>query len=78
MSDWLIIRIPLNNPNKIEVVDVLPNVPIKWQDYLDKVAEREKKPGRYLVANTLYKEGEAFYPPKKRRKYHQTEKNSGE
>ena len=78
MSDWLIIRIPFDAPNKAEILELLADVPLDWQKYLDKVAKTTKKPGRYLAADILYKVGEAFFPSKDQRKYHQTEKESND
>lgn len=78
MSDWLIVRIPFDDPEKVEVVKQLSNVPLNWKDYLEKIAKRTKKPGRYVVTNILYQEGEAFFPQNKKVEYQKTEKESGD
>ena len=78
MSDWLIVRIPFDDPQNPEIIEVLSNVPINWRDYLEKVTKNTKKPGRYLAANLLYKEGEAFYPKTRKRKYKKTLRESGD
>lgn len=78
MSDWLIVRISDNNPNKVEVVEVLANVPSNWKRYLQKVAKQKKKCGRYIAANLLYGQGDAFYPSRLKKKIRKTEKQSGD
>lgn len=42
MSDWLIVRIPFDDPQNPEIIEVLSNVPINWKDYLEKVAKKQK------------------------------------
>ncbi len=78
MSDWIVIRIPFDKPNKPEIVESLADIPLNWKKYLSQVAEKTKKTGRYLVANIMYNEGEAFYPKTIAKDYHQTEKESGD
>ena len=78
MSDWLIVRIPPDKPNKVEVEEVLPNIPANWKKYLENVAKKKKKKGRYLAANLLYDQGEAFYPRNLKKKYHKIQKESGD
>lgn len=78
MSDWLVIRIPLDDPNDAEVIESLSNVPLDWKEYLEKVAEKTGKPGRYVAADILYNEGDAFYPKNKEKEYEKTEKESGD
>ncbi|MCP6719521.1 MAG: hypothetical protein KJI71_04835 [Patescibacteria group bacterium] len=43
MSDYLVIRIPLDKPDKPEIIEFLSAVPIDWKKYLKEVAEKEKK-----------------------------------
>ncbi len=43
MSNFLIIRIPFNKPDKPEIVEFLANVPIDWKKYLKEVAQKEKR-----------------------------------
>ena len=62
MTDWVILRFPLEEPEKPEVIEVLANVPENWKAYLEKTANRTKKKGRYLVASIKYNLGEAFFP----------------
>jgi hypothetical protein len=75
MSDFLIIRIPFNKPDKPEIVKFLTNVPIHWKKYLKEVAKKEKKAGRYLVANLKY-ELDYFYPRNKEKAYKKTERKT--
>ena len=75
MSDFLVIRIPFNKPNKPEIVKFLPNVPINWRKYLKELAKKEKKEGRYIVANLKY-DLDYFYPEKKKKVYKKTEKRT--
>lgn len=72
MSDFLIIRIPLDDPNKPEIVEFLANVPINWITYLKQVAKKEKKKGRYLVANLEYNL-DYFYPEKEKKIFKKVE-----
>lgn len=78
MSDWLVIRIPYDKPNRPEIIEILANVPLNWKKYLHQIAKKTKKSGRYLVANILYNEGEAFYPEEAAKDYQETEKESGD
>lgn len=78
MSDWIVIRIPYDKPNQPEIVEILADIPLSWKKYLHRVAKRTKKSGRYLAANILYNEGDAFYPEKTAKDYHRTEKESGD
>ena len=73
MSDYLVIRIPFNKPSKPEIVRFLAVVPIDWKKYLKEVAEKEKKDGRYIVANIKY-DLDYFYPENKKEIYEGTEK----
>ena len=75
MSDYLIIRIPFNKPSKPEIVEFLAVVPIDWKKYLKEVAEKEKKDGRYIVANLKY-DLDYFYPEKKKEMYESREKRT--
>lgn len=75
MSDYLIIRIPFDKPNKPEIVEFLSDVPIDWKKYLKEVAKKEKKDGRYVVANLKY-DLDYFYPEKKEQIYRETEKRT--
>ena len=75
MSDFLVIRIPFNKPDKPEIVKFLPNVPINWKKYLKEIAIKEKKEGRYLVANLKY-DLDYFYPEKNKKRYKRLEKRS--
>ena len=43
MSDYLVIRIPFDKPNKPEIVEFLADVPIDWKKYLKEMAKKEKK-----------------------------------
>lgn len=72
MSDFLIIRIPLDDPSKPEIVEFLANVPINWKKYLKQVAKRERKKGRYLVANLEY-DLDYFYPKKEEKIFEKVE-----
>lgn len=78
MSDWLVIRIPLDDPNDAEVVESLSNVPLDWKEHLEKTAQKIGKPGRYVAADILYDVGDAFYPKVKQEQYKETEKESGD
>ncbi len=75
MSDYLIVRIPFNKPDRPEIVEFLSNVPIDWKKYLKEVAEKEKKDGRYIVTNLKY-DLDYFYPKKKEQIYRETEKRT--
>ena len=78
MSDWIVIRTPFDKPNKPDIIEILAEVPLDWKKYLRRVANKTKKAGRYLAANLLYNEGEAFYPKTTAKNYHQTEKESSD
>ena len=75
MSDYLVIRIPFDKLNKPEIVEFLSTIPIDWKKYLKEVAEKEKKDGRYVVANLKY-DLDYFYPEKKKEIYRETEKRT--
>ena len=75
MSDYLVIRIPFNKPFKPEIVEFLAVVPIDWKKYLKEIAEKEKKDGRYIVANLKY-DLDYFYPEKEKEMYESTEKRT--
>jgi len=75
MSDYLVIRMPFNKPSKPEIVKFLAVVPIDWKKYLKEIAEKEKKDGRYIVANLKY-DLDYFYPEKKKDIYISTEKKT--
>jgi len=75
MSDYLVIRIPFDKPNKPEIVEFLSAVPIDWKEYFKGVAKKEKKDGRYVVANLKY-DLDYFYPQKKEHIYKHTEKRT--
>ena len=40
MSDYLVIRIPFNEPSKPEIVKFLAVVPIDWRKYLKEITEK--------------------------------------
>ena len=69
MGDWIILRFPLDNPEKPEVIEVLANAPSNWKLYLKKKAKEIKKKGRYIVSNILY--GKEYYYPQKMKKIHE-------
>ncbi|OGK41495.1 hypothetical protein A2954_00645 [Candidatus Roizmanbacteria bacterium RIFCSPLOWO2_01_FULL_37_12] len=73
MSDYLIIRIPFDNPSKPEIIEFLANVPLDWKKYLIQVANRVQKKGRYVVANLEY-DFDHFYPAKKEATFKKVEK----
>jgi len=75
MSDFLVIRIPFDKPDKPEIVKFLPNVPINWKKYLEETAKKEKKEGRYLVANLKY-DLDYFYPSRRKKSYKKIEKRT--
>ena len=75
MSDWLILRFPLDDPQKPEVIEVLANVPSDWKQYLEKKAKEIKKEGRYIAANILY-DNDSYYPDSAREKHKTTEEKS--
>lgn len=74
MGDWVILRFPLDDPEKPEVVEVLANAPIKWKQYLKNKANKIKKKGRYIVTNILYDQ-EYYYPESLKKRYKKVEKN---
>ena len=51
MSDWVIIRIDLEDPDEVEAIKMVANVPADWKKYMKKLA---KKDGRYVVSKLLY------------------------
>jgi hypothetical protein len=75
MSDFLVIRIPFNKPDKPEIIKFLPNIPINWKKYLKGIAKKEKKEGRYLVANLKY-DLDYFYPERKKKSYKKLKKRT--
>ena len=72
MSDWVIIRIGLEDPEDIELVQMMANVPIDWKKYIKKIAVKE---GRYVPAKILYQH-DYFKPESSERIYRQTEEDS--
>ena len=75
MSDWLVLRFPLDEPDDPEVVEVLAEVPVDWAAFLKHKAHQIKKPGRYLAADILYGI-DYYYPESSRIVYEKVEKDS--
>ena len=72
MGDHVVLRFPFNDPDKPEVVDVLANVPVDWEKYLKKIADKE---GRYIPANILY-DKDYYHPESMEKIYKRTERDS--
>lgn len=72
MSDWVVIRLDLDDPEVGELVAVLPNVPLNWYDYMETKAH---KTGRYVAAKILY-DTEYYWPVTAAEEHRRTEESS--
>jgi len=79
MSDWAILRLDLEHPDKGEVVSILANAPLDWKKYMeDKAAQSGKYvvAGRYVVAKLLY--NLEYYAPEEMEQQHKQAESDAE
>ena len=79
MSDWVLIRFDLDNPDKGEVVTILANAPLDWKKYMKDKASQSGKyvvEGRYIVAKLLY--NLEYYAPEEMEQQHKQAESDAE
>jgi len=79
MSDWAIIKLDLNHPDKGEVVTILANAPLNWKQYMKDEASKSGKyvvAGRYIVAKLLY--NLEYYAPEEMEQQHKQAESEAE
>jgi len=79
LSDWAIIRLDLDDPDKGELVTIVANAPLNWKQYMQDKASQSGKyvvAGRYIVAKLLY--GLEYYAPEEMEQQHKQAESDAE